>query len=552
VATEPCFTGDPRVRQVELWSLREDVDLELDADQALMRTPWGGVRLRNLGPMAREALRRMTFGPVSLDNAVSGRLKDASAPGAGPCAVRGELAQLHMLLNQLQYLVVRSLAVESTDPPLMSVVPMTRRAMFAPPRELTGPARLSRFASLRPEDGELVLESALSLHRVVLHRPDAACLVAALVRPGTAEDVAKALGMPEEVATDVIRYLVGAGMVVLAEPAGEPGAAAHGRAVRGGPAPVFAEDSDPALVTWSGRDMLFHSRSRRGRHDEPYGATYPFLGMVSPEPLLKPVPDGPRVPLPRPSLERLLEGDMPLTAALERRRSIRAYGDDPVTVEQLGELLYRSARVRAVFSTSSDSSGRMIATSRPYPSGGAAYSLEIYVTIGRPAPGAGRGIYYYDPSGHALVLVNRDENDIRELLYAAQTGAGLNAPPPALITLTSRFSRVSWKYRGMWYAAILKEVGVLQQTLYLVATAMGLAPCALGGGDAETAARAFGLDWRAESSVGEFILGPREPEDDAGPGAAPTHLGMPDLVTHPVNDADWAARCPDAPPGDEE
>lgn len=543
MATEPCVTGDPRVRQVELWSLREDVDLELDADQALMRTPWGAVRLRNLGTMAREALRRMTFGPVSLNNAVASRMKDAAGPGGSVSEIRGELAQLHMLLQQLQYLVVRSLAVESTDPPLISVVPMTRRAVFKPPDEITTPARLSRFASMRTEDGELVLESALSLHRVVLHRPDAACLVSSLARPGTPADLAKAMGIHEDVVTDVVRYLVGAGMVVLAEPC-LPGAEAPGD-VPGVARPVFAEDTEPALVTWSGRDMLFHTRSRRGRHDEPYGATYPFLGMVSPEPLLKPVPEGPRLPLYRPPLERLLKEDMPLTAALERRRTLRAYADGPVTAEQLGELLYRTARVRAVFSTSSDTSGRSIATSRPYPSGGASYSLEVYVTVGRGAPSAGRGIYYYDPHDHALVLVNRDENDIRELLYAAQTGAGLAAPPPTLLTLTSRFSRVSWKYRGMWYANILKEVGVLQQTLYLVATSMGLAPCALGGGDSDTAARAFGLDWRAESSVGEFIVGPRGREDDdVGAGAAPTHLGMPDLTARAVNDADWAVRCP--------
>ncbi|WP_018383362.1 SagB/ThcOx family dehydrogenase [Wenjunlia vitaminophila] len=538
MATESCITGDPRVRQVELWSLREDVDLELDADQALMRTPWGVVRLKNLGTMAREALRRMTFGPVSLNNAVASRLKDAEGPGGSAGEIRGELAQLHTLLNQLQYLVVRSLAVESTDPPLISVVPMTRQAVFTLPDDISMPARLSRFASMRTEDGSLILESAMSLHRVVLHSPEAAYLVSSLARPCTAQDLARAQGLPEEAVLQIVRYLVAAGMVVLAQSGDPPGTG------DGGAGPSFAEDRDPALITWSGRDLLFHTRSRRGRHDEPYGATYPFLGMVSPEPLLKTVPEGPRVELYRPPLEQLLVDDMSLTAALEQRRSVRCYADAPVTTDQLGELLYRSARVRAVFSTSEKDSGRPIATSRPYPSGGAAYSLEIYVTLGRGDGTTDRGIYYYDPHGHALVLVSRNENDVRELLYAAQTGAGLLAPPPVLLTMTSRFSRMSWKYRGMWYAAILKEVGVLQQTLYLVSTAMGLAPCALGGGDSDAAARAFGLDWRTESSVGEFILGPcSQEEGDARAGAAPTHLGMRDLVAQPVNDADWAVRC---------
>ena len=72
--------------------------------------------------------------------------------------------------------------------------------------------------------------------------------------------------------------------------------------------------------------------------------------------------------------------------------------------------------------------------------------------------------------------------------------------------MTARFRRTAGSYRGTAYSALLKEVGALQQTLYLVATAMGLGPCALAFGDTETAARAFGLDWLAEPGVGEFVV----------------------------------------------
>jgi SagB-type dehydrogenase family enzyme len=84
---------------------------------------------------------------------------------------------------------------------------------------------------------------------------------------------------------------------------------------------------------------------------------------------------------------------------------------------------------------------------------------------------------------------------------------------------------VSWKYEGMPYALSLKHVGVLYQTLYLASTAMGLAPCGLGGGDSDLFARAAGTEYEAETSVGEFILGSLPP-DGKGPGlaevAAPT------------------------------
>jgi SagB-type dehydrogenase family enzyme len=76
-----------------------------------------------------------------------------------------------------------------------------------------------------------------------------------------------------------------------------------------------------------------------------------------------------------------------------------------------------------------------------------------------------------------------------------------------MLVLTARFAKVAWKYETMAYAAMLKHVGVIFQTLYLVATAMGLAPCGLGGGSAEMFARASGLDPLVEGSVGEFLLG---------------------------------------------
>ncbi len=66
---------------------------------------------------------------------------------------------------------------------------------------------------------------------------------------------------------------------------------------------------------------------------------------------------------------------------------------------------------------------------------------------------------------------------------------------------------MSWKYDAIAYAATLKHVGVLYQSMYLVATAMGLAPSALGSGDSDLFAAAAGTQYTVETSVGEFMLG---------------------------------------------
>ena len=49
--------------------------------------------------------------------------------------------------------------------------------------------------------------------------------------------------------------------------------------------------------------------------------------------------------------------------------------------------------------------------------------------------------------------------------------------------------------------------------MYLVATAMDLAPCGLGVGDSDLFARIVGTDYYAETSIGEFILGSKPEEE---------------------------------------
>jgi oxazoline/thiazoline dehydrogenase len=83
-----------------------------------------------------------------------------------------------------------------------------------------------------------------------------------------------------------------------------------------------------------------------------------------------------------------------------------------------------------------------------------------------------------------------------------------------VLIVTARFGRVMWKYHAIGYSLVLKHVGVLYQTIYLVATAMGLAVCGLGGGDAGDFATASGLPYHAEGSVGELVIG--TPAREAG------------------------------------
>ncbi|MGW0828061.1 SagB/ThcOx family dehydrogenase [Streptomyces sp. NPDC002845] len=510
-------------RCVSLWSLREDVlvDMSCPASPVVLSGRWGEARLHRARPLVREALRRMSLGPISLANVVAEIAAESavrpSSPG-GRTADRSTAdsqAEILLVLHRLQHLVVRSLMLEGADQLLLSVVPIAQSARYRPDTaDRHGPVRLSRFALLRSEGDGFVLESPVSLYRIVLHGLEAAWVIGMLGRPVTVDEIAAAVPLPAPAIAEIIAHLLGTGMVLAAEQpspdAGDrtgPGVRDDGRGNRDA-VPSFAEDRDPALLSWSAVDLLFHSRSTLGRHDADFGATYPLAERLPPAPALKPLPDGPRLPLTRPSLSEVTASDPPLTTVVEKRHSIRSYGSDRLTAAVLGEFLYRALRVRGLYEPHGHARHGEGYTDRPYPSGGRAYELEFYLTV-RDCAGIPSGIHYYAPLEHCLVQLCDDETDsgTSELLAEAQITAGLADPPAVVITITSRIHRLSWKYSGLPYALTLKHVGAVIQNLYLICTAMGLASCALGSGDVELAARTTGTDWLIEPTVGGFALG---------------------------------------------
>lgn len=489
-----------RSRQGASVAFREDVRVEFDGDLASLTGQASSLRLRPVRDGLRAVLTRLAAGPVPL----------ADLLGPLPPAQRAQVASL---LRRAGHLLAWCVTAGGRE--LARIEPTARGADHQAadvPDDV--PVRLSRFAFCRSRGNVLVLESPLAGFRAVLSHRIARELVAELGGARTASDLAGD-GHPLAEVTELLGHLVGAGLVEVGTPDGR-----------------FGSDEDPTLRQWDFHDLLFHSRSRPGRYDDPFGAAYPYTGQIEPQPAVKPPPGGPAVPLRRPSMDELLARDPALTVAIEGRRSVRDYGEQPMTAGQLGEFLYRVARVRAHYVPGVDGGDEV--TARPYPSGGAAYDLELYLSVRRCA-GLAEGIYYYDPVAHRLVLVNEDPAD-REAMFAVASGAvGRPARPDVLITITSRFERLSWKYRSIAYALTLLHTGVLYQTMYLVATAMGLAPCGLGYGDADLAARVLKLDHLRETSVGDFMLGSLPAADDG--------VGPPSAQWRMVNSPEWRRRA---------
>jgi SagB-type dehydrogenase family enzyme len=434
-----------------------------------------GVRRLQLDP----AMRR--FGPA-LE-----RLRHGVGPGElhaledDPAAI----PWLYFLVARLRAAGMLCHAVRRDGQPWMTMGSLSASAVepvqLSAERDMVETARwrLVRFAYLRCNDGVWQLLCPATSAYVELAAPSALALLHALGTFHTVPELAAQSGLPATMVGDAMALLAGGGMVQReSDSASEPA----------------------AYRLWEFHDLLFHWGSRLGRADKPYGGTFDHPEDMAPLPAVKPPGAGPVVPLPRHAAGPALRSDS-LDAVMTRRRSIRAHGADAIGLPQLGEFLHRCARhVKTI-----DTDHGELAV-RPYPAGGALHELELYLVVDR-CDGIAPGLYHYRTREHALQRMEGTGPDTEALLEAASATLAGAGRPQVLIVVAARFQRLSWKYRSVVYALVLKHVGVLYQTFYLVATDMGLAPCAMGGGDSELFARASGIDPMLESSVGEFALG---------------------------------------------
>lgn len=453
----------------ELFELRPGVFSATDADgvvSLLRERLWPeGYSLGALSESGRNALRQLADGPcapsdLGVSDEVTALLESLRAGGWLMTTVRWQGRALY-----------------------------TVQPLQAAPEQTTvdGPVVLSRFAVLHRENEDLVVEAPLASATLRVHDPAAAAVLGALTTPALADEVRGEL--PVEVVARLLADLCAAGLVVPAD---------------------HTEDTEPRLRQWRAHELWFHRRTRIGNGGYGglgYGRTRWGKGVLAPPQARHEPYPGPAVDLYRPDLAALRHNDISLTAAVEDRRSTRTHDDDhPITVDQLGELLYRCSRVRGSFVAEGLEYLKL-----PYPSGGSVYELELYPVV-RKVSGLPAGMYHYDRHEHRLRLVRGPGREVTRLLYTAAWAATVERPPQVLMVIAARFGRLTYTYEELPYTLVLKHTGVLYQTMYLVATAMGLAACGLGGGDALAFNEATGLDYATESSVGDFMLGSRPAE----------------------------------------
>lgn len=159
------------------------------------------------------------------------------------------------------------------------------------------------------------------------------------------------------------------------------------------------------------------------------------------------------------------ESEVSIEEAIVKRRSVRDYTRESLTLIEVSQLLW------AAQGTISDG------YSRTAPSAGALYPLEVHMIVGN-VDGLAAGAYRYKPKGHELVMVL--EGDMRSQLANAALEQSPVRNGAINIVLTSVYDRITRKYgdRGVRYALI--EIGHVGQNICLQATAMELGSVCIG------------------------------------------------------------------------
>ncbi|RZN20694.1 dehydrogenase [Bradyrhizobium sp. Leo121] len=347
---------------------------------------------------------------------------------------------------------------------------------------------LSRFAYLRRRGNEMVLESPRAGALFRIGDPAIAATLAALSRP---QKISKLRREAAFFNLDLLGLLLDSQILLKLD-------AKSGDGLR-------LNEGDGNLVLWDFHDLLFHTRTTEGRHANPVGGTFAYAGAVAPLPAVRPPWPGKTIDLRKFSTSEPIS---PFAKLLRERHSIRDFDDEhPITLAELAQFLDATARVLSEWKSDANSGVPEVTYStRPYPSAGSAYELELYLAVSN-CEGLDRGLYHYDAGGHALVAIGASAQQLHALSTAAEFAMDASGPPQVLITIAARFGRISWKYSSIAYSLILKDVGTLIQTFYLAATDMGLGGCAIGTINIDLFAKMTELEFHVESPVGQFALG---------------------------------------------
>jgi SagB-type dehydrogenase family enzyme len=163
--------------------------------------------------------------------------------------------------------------------------------------------------------------------------------------------------------------------------------------------------------------------------------------------------------------EPIYQSETSVEEAIKSRRSVRAYKEGPLSLQQLSQMLWAAQGI---------TSGGGYRTA---PSAGALYPLEVYVVVGDVSD-LSAGVYKYHPQRHGIT--QEVKGDKRRALAQASVMQSWMAKAPAMLVITGIYQRTTVKYGARGKRYVHMEVGHAAQNIYLQAVSLNLGTVMVG------------------------------------------------------------------------
>ncbi len=190
-------------------------------------------------------------------------------------------------------------------------------------------------------------------------------------------------------------------------------------------------------------------------------------------PLQNSAPEIIQLPTPRYDSETSLE------EALLKRRSVRSYKKDPLTVSDISQILWAAQGI------TEKTDGL-----RTAPSAGALYPLELYL-VAANVDGLKPGVYKYKPQDHTIKRISDGDKRIDVSNAALKQDAIENSS--AIVIIAAIYERTAIKYGNRSERYVHIEVGHVGQNIYLQAVTLGIGTVMIGAFKDEALKKVLGF-----------------------------------------------------------
>jgi len=197
------------------------------------------------------------------------------------------------------------------------------------------------------------------------------------------------------------------------------------------------------------------------------------------------------IPLPSPSLT----GGPILWEALEKRRSIRDYLPEPLSLKELSSLLWATQGI------TEKAFGPWYRTA---PSAGALHPIDTYLVVNR-VQGLEPGIYFFDVVEFSLVL--KRTGDFSGPIAQAALNQDMARTAAVVFVWVAVIQRSRQKYHQRAYRYIYLDCGHIAQNLYLAATALDLGCCGIAAIFDDEVNELVGVDGQEETAIYLAMVG---------------------------------------------